>query len=137
MVSFENSEHYLERMVPWLKTLPDFLHASTHGPELLYYGTGESNHWPVQSNQNICAALAVMATHPELDSLTRSSAGKNCFRMHWLCSAIRFAHIKPAASQPPTGGSGVITGSASSGWSAWHMPSICWCHIWMRKTGNS
>lgn len=38
------SEHYLERMVPWLKTLPDFLHASTHGPELLYYGTGESNH---------------------------------------------------------------------------------------------
>lgn len=66
------SEHYLERMVPWLKTLPDFLHASTHGPELLYYGTGESNHWPVQSNQNICAALAVMATHPELDSLNPS-----------------------------------------------------------------
>lgn len=67
-----NSKHYLELMVPWLRVLPDFLRTSARDPRLLYYGTGESNHWPVQSNQNICAALAVMATHPELESLNPS-----------------------------------------------------------------
>jgi len=61
------SRNYLERMVPWLKVMPKFLRHSTAGT---WYGTGESAHWSVQSNMNICAALSVMADSPELDDLS-------------------------------------------------------------------
>ena len=52
------ARNYLELMVPWLRILPSLLRHSDTGT---WYGTGESDHWPVQSNMNVCAALAVMA----------------------------------------------------------------------------
>lgn len=61
------SRNYLELMVPWLKVMPQFLR---HSPVGTWYGTGESAHWSVQSNMNICAALSVMADSPELDELS-------------------------------------------------------------------
>lgn len=63
------SEDYLELMVPWLKVLPKFLR---HSPAGTWYGTGESAHWPVQSNMNVCAALAVMAADPDLEKFSPS-----------------------------------------------------------------
>lgn len=59
------SDNYLELMIPWLKVLPKFLRKSPVGT---WYGTGESAHWPVQSNMNVCAALAVMAEDPGFES---------------------------------------------------------------------
>ncbi len=56
---------YLELMKPFLAKLPDFLRQA--GPDLQYYGTGESAHWPTQSNCNVFAALAVLSQEkPEL-----------------------------------------------------------------------
>ena len=55
----------------WLKFASDNLlrHVSGH-PELAYYGTGESAHWAVQSNMNVCAALAVMAADPAFEKFS-------------------------------------------------------------------
>ncbi|MDD4097349.1 MAG: hypothetical protein PHC30_01135 [Lentisphaeria bacterium] len=61
-----NSKSYLDLMVPWLNVLPQFLRRSQFNPRLRYYGTGESLHWPTQSNLNVFAALAVLGTSPEL-----------------------------------------------------------------------
>ena len=62
-----HSDNYLELMVPWLKVLPKFLR---HSPSGTWYGTGESAHWPVQSNMNVCAALAVMAADPAFEKFS-------------------------------------------------------------------
>ncbi len=67
------SRNYLELMVPWLKVMPKFLR---HSPVGTWYGTGESAHWSVQSNMNICAALSVMADSPELDDLSPAVSRK-------------------------------------------------------------
>ncbi len=61
-----NAQNYLNRMTPWLNVLPRFLRKTDSGLE--YYGTGESAHWPVQSNQNILAALAVLARAETLEN---------------------------------------------------------------------
>ena len=68
-----SSRNYLELMVPWLKVMPKFLR---HSPAGTWYGTGESAHWSVQSNMNICAALSVMADSPELDDLSPAVSRK-------------------------------------------------------------
>lgn len=60
-----DSSSYMTLMVPFLRRLPDLLRQS--GGKR-WYGTGESAHWPVQSNMNLCAALAVMATDPDLEN---------------------------------------------------------------------
>ena len=62
-----SSRNYLELMVPWLRILPSLLRHSDTGT---WYGTGESDHWPVQSNMNVCAALAVMAEDPDLEEFS-------------------------------------------------------------------
>ena len=76
------SDNYLELMIPWLKVLPKFLR---HSPAGTWYGTGESAHWPVQSNMNVCAALAVMAADPELEkfspSLSREEVRKTALEL--------------------------------------------------------
>ena len=64
-----NSSAYLSLMVPFLKVLPQFLRESEAGR---WYGTGESAHWPVQSNMNVCAALAVMAEDPDFETYNPS-----------------------------------------------------------------
>ena len=63
------SRNYLELMVPWLRVLPSWLRSSEVGT---WYGTGESAHWSVQSNMNVCAALAVMAEDPDLEEFSPS-----------------------------------------------------------------
>ena len=62
-----DSEVYLSRLIRWLNVLPQFLRTSPAAPGLMWYGTGESAHWPVQSNMNVCAALAVMAADPDFE----------------------------------------------------------------------
>ena len=57
---------YVRTMEPFLNKLPELLRTPAAAPELRFYGTGESAHWPVQSNCNIFAALAVLSTAPEL-----------------------------------------------------------------------
>ncbi len=57
---------FLEPMLKWLNALPGLLRKV--GPDMSYYGTGESAHWAVQSNQNIFGALAVLAASEKLES---------------------------------------------------------------------
>lgn len=66
MTAFHSND-YLERMIPWLNVLPKFLRQNANGT---WYGTGESAHWPVQSNMNVCAALAVMAADPDFEKFS-------------------------------------------------------------------
>lgn len=54
----------LELLGNWTRALPAFLRPSRKTPHG-YYGTGESAHWPVQSNFNVFAAMAVLGTHQE------------------------------------------------------------------------
>lgn len=60
-----SSKQYLAMLTPWLKNINDFLRTSEYNPGLKYYGTGESAHWAVQSNMNVCAALAVAGVMKE------------------------------------------------------------------------
>lgn len=61
------SASYVKSMIPFLRALPQFLRTPEGHSELLYYGTGESASWPVQSNMNVCAALAVLAADPDFE----------------------------------------------------------------------
>ncbi len=65
-----SSGDYLRQMLPFLEALPEFLRDSSFGGR--YYGTGESAHWPVQSNCNIFAALAVLGVDPTLPEARRA-----------------------------------------------------------------
>ena len=60
------SSRYIEVMTPWLDKLPEYLRQCEFDPSLSCYGTGESAHWPTQSNCNVFAALAVLSEAPEL-----------------------------------------------------------------------
>jgi len=60
----------LEPMLKWLNALPGFLRKAGDG--MSYYGTGESAHWAVQSNQNVFGALAVLAVSDELEKCGQS-----------------------------------------------------------------
>ncbi|MGI6495003.1 MAG: hypothetical protein ACOX5G_02760 [Kiritimatiellia bacterium] len=55
-------------MTPWLAALPGYARTSPFDPGYRFYGTGESAHWPVQSNLNVAAALAVLADAPDLEA---------------------------------------------------------------------
>lgn len=61
------SAAYLKLMIPFLRALPQFLRTPEGQAELFYYGTGESASWAVQSNMNICAALAVLSEEPDFE----------------------------------------------------------------------
>ncbi len=65
-----NEKSYLDLMTPWLNVMPQFIRRSQYNSRLRYYGTGESLHWPTQSNMNVFAALAVLGTSPELPEAT-------------------------------------------------------------------
>ncbi|MBN8218215.1 MAG: hypothetical protein J0L75_16350 [Spirochaetes bacterium] len=54
----------LNLLEDWTRALPSYLRPSRRTP-YQYYGTGESAHWPVQSNFNVAAALAVLGTHAD------------------------------------------------------------------------
>lgn len=82
-----NARSYTELMLPWLKVLPDFLRASAYNPELTYYGTGESASWPVQSNCNIFAALAVLGADPQLPETRRAEIRETALKLLRYCLA--------------------------------------------------
>lgn len=65
------SSRYIEVMTPWLDKLPEYLRQCEFDPSLCCYGTGESAHWPTQSNCNVFAALAVLSEAPELPEKQR------------------------------------------------------------------
>lgn len=69
-----SAANYVETMKPWLAKLPGYLRRPAGRSELAFYGTGESAHWPTQSNLNVFAALAVLSTAPELDEKQRDEA---------------------------------------------------------------
>ncbi len=66
-----SASDYRELMTPWLKAFPQFLRRSEFNPALQHYGTGESDHWAVQSNCNVFAAMAVMGEYETALSLLR------------------------------------------------------------------
>ena len=53
-------QSYIERMLPFLEFLKDTIRPAASGT--LYYGTGESAHWPIQSNFNVAASLGILGT---------------------------------------------------------------------------
>ncbi len=61
---------YLSLMIPWLRSLRRFTSVSPYDPRQIFYGTGESAHWAVQSNLNVSAALAVMSENLETDEFS-------------------------------------------------------------------
>ena len=63
------SSDYLRLMAPWLAALLGCTRTSPFDPSYRFYGTGESAHWPIQSNLNVAAALAVLAEAPDLEAL--------------------------------------------------------------------
>ena len=65
-----SSGDYLRRMLPFTEALPEFLREAPFGGR--YYGTGESEPWPVQSQLNIAAALAVPGTDPSIAEAQRA-----------------------------------------------------------------
>ncbi len=75
------SRTYTDLMLPWLKVLPDFLRTSEYNPELTYYGTGESASWPIQSNCNVFAALAVLGTDPALPEAQRLECRETALKL--------------------------------------------------------
>ena len=58
---------HLRLLERWANAMRGFVRVSPKNRDLSYYGTGESAHWPVQSNFNVFSALAVLGTAPELD----------------------------------------------------------------------
>lgn len=73
-------KNYVDVMRPWLKVLPQFTRQSLYNPSLRHYGTGESAHWPIQSNFNVFAALAVLGTSPHLEDEKPAMAREEIIR---------------------------------------------------------
>lgn len=67
----------LELFAGWV---PDYLRKHPACPELQYYGTGEADHWPVQTNMNVCAALAVLGTEPGRENQELIDTALSLFR---------------------------------------------------------
>lgn len=82
-----NAGSYVELMLPWLDVLPDFLRDSEYNPGLRYYGTGESASWPVQSNCNVFAALAVLGTEPAVAEPRRAELRETALKLLRYCMA--------------------------------------------------
>lgn len=74
-----NEQTYLELMTPFLSFLNGALRSAGNG--LAYYGTGESAHWPVQSNFNIVGALGVLATSPHELSVSKEELRETALRL--------------------------------------------------------
>ena len=76
-----SASNYVETMKPWLTKLPEYLRHPAGRPDLVFYGTGESAHWPTQSNLNVSAALAVLSRAPELEEAQRDEAGRTALAL--------------------------------------------------------
>lgn len=70
----------LEMLELFAKWVPDYLRKHPAFPELQYYGTGEADHWPVQTNMNVCAALAVLGTEPGRENQELINTALSLFR---------------------------------------------------------
>jgi hypothetical protein len=68
---------------PWVATADQWTHVVQDAPALAYYGTGGHEHWAVQAQCTAFAALAVLATAPELDE-TRSGCSRETLRTRAL-----------------------------------------------------
>ena len=91
-----SASSYVETMKPWLAKLPEYLRHPAGRPDLAFYGTGESAHWPTQSNLNVFAALAVLSTAPELDETLREKAGKTALSLLRYAMATHLTGDLPA-----------------------------------------
>jgi hypothetical protein len=58
---------YTKVIENWVKAASKYFYTPTDNSNIMCYGTGESLHWAVQTNLNAFAALAVLATSPDLD----------------------------------------------------------------------
>jgi hypothetical protein len=61
------SNSYVKILENWVQAASKYFYTPADNPDIMCYGTGESHHWAVQTNMNAFAALAVLATSPDLD----------------------------------------------------------------------
>lgn len=90
------AKSYVETMTPWLKKLPEFLRRCETNPQLRYYGTGESAHWPTQSNCNVFAALAVLSEAPEVPESERAELRETALSLLRYAMATHVSGDTPA-----------------------------------------
>ena len=77
------STDYLRLLEKWYGAAVKWTH-DVHGePDLAFYGTGDDGHWAVQANCTAFAAIAVMATAPELEE-SASGLSREKLRMRAL-----------------------------------------------------
>lgn len=62
---FPSSLDFTRAAIPFLRALPKYLRDVPGHPDLRHYGTGESGHWAVQTNQQVAGGLACLAADPE------------------------------------------------------------------------
>ncbi len=91
------AKSYVETMLPWLKKMPEFLRTSPTDSSLRYYGTGESAHWPTQSNCNVFAALAVLSEAPELPETERAGLRDTALSLLRYAMATHVSGKQPAS----------------------------------------
>lgn len=60
-------DDYVWPMIPFLKSLPDAIRTCKDDPSLKFYGTGDTGHWAVQSNQQVLSAIAVLSDTPDIE----------------------------------------------------------------------
>ncbi len=58
---------YVKILEHWVQAAEKYFYTPANNNDILCYGTGESYHWAVQANMNAFAALAVLATAPDLN----------------------------------------------------------------------
>ena len=89
-----NEQTYLDLMTPFLSFLRQTVRPV--GNELAYYGTGESAHWPVQSNFNVAGALGVLATTPHELPVSKDELLETALRLFRYNLATHITGSRPA-----------------------------------------
>ncbi len=79
---------YLRRLEPWPAAMRRHLYAVPGDPLSACFGPGDHGHWAMQANNTTAAALAVLATDPELDP-THAGMGRD----EMLSWALRLIHF--------------------------------------------
>ena len=97
------SAEYLRLLENWIPTLEKWSHRVTDHPDWAYFGTGGHEHWAVQAQCTAFAALAVLATAPELNE-ARIGRSRDSLRIQALRMLRYFVGTHKCQSQPCVSG---------------------------------